>query len=239
MVGLRRQEKGEGELTAAMRLLKELYWRNTRYCDVIVGDALYATAPFINAVSNRGKWVVARVKRDDCRVIVDAEGLFAQRGPDFEAKDVADFKGSRYDVRIWDEENFESWEGLKGTVRALRVEETRRLIQEGEAIDQTLTTHIATTCPKDQVKPLTVWRIMHARWGIENSVFHQAKTYCSFEHNYIHHEVATEVAWILQVIAFNLLMFYSREGSQALGELVEMLIIGLATLGEPVLLRPG
>lgn len=52
LIGMRKQEKGEGELNAGISILRELYWRNTRFCDVIVADALYAKAPFINEVTS-------------------------------------------------------------------------------------------------------------------------------------------------------------------------------------------
>ena len=235
VVGLERQGKGEGELPASLRLLQDLYWRNSRYCDVIAGDALYAAAPFFNAANEQGKWVVVRAKREDLRVIVDAEGLFAQRGPDFESEGITEFKGASYDLRIWDEEDFDSWDGVNGTLRVLRVEETRRCIKNGRSEETKQITHIVTTCPQSQVKPLTVWRIMHARWGIENRVFHQAKTHCSLEHSYIHHEIATEVLWQLQVLALNLMLLFrwNRHNGKRPG-MTELADIIMATLLIPV-----
>ena len=245
VIGMRRQEKGEGELPAAIALLKDLYWRNTRFCDVIVADALYAAAPFVNEATSQGKWAVIRAKRDNYQVIQDADGLFAERKPDFEEEGIREFKGSTYDVRVWDEEDFTSWDGVDGPVRCLKVEETRRFIKNGAPATEETTTHIVTTCPKALVKPLTIWRIMHKRWGIENSVFHEAKTYCSLEHCFIHHEVATEVFWMLQAIALNLLALYKwralgreeREGI-TLARLAQAVLSTLLLLPEPVFKPP-
>lgn len=243
VIGMRIQEKGEGELPSAIALLKDLYWRNTRFCDVIVADALYAAAAFINEATSQGKWVVVRAKREDYRVLKDADGLFARRKPDFEKTGIAEFKGSTYDVRIWDEEDFTSWDGVAGTVRCLKVEETRNFIKNGAPVAEKTTTHIVTTCPKALVKTLTIWRIMHKRWGIENSVFHEAKTCCSFDHCFIHHEVATEVLWMLQVIALNLFLLFkwraSRRKGWTLRGLGEAILLGLVTLPEPFLSPSG
>jgi len=44
VLGIERVGRGEGEITAAMRLLKELYRRHNRYTDIITLDSLYAKA---------------------------------------------------------------------------------------------------------------------------------------------------------------------------------------------------
>ena len=243
LIGMRKQEKGEGELNAGISILKELYWRNTKFCDVIVADALYAKAPFINEVTSQGKWVVIRVKQDDYLIVKDAEGLFAGRAPDFEKEGIEDFKGSRYDIKIWDEEGFTSWDGVRGSLRCLKVEEVRHSIKNGRPVTEENTSYIVTTCPKALVRPLTVWKIMHARWDIENRVFHEAKTYCSLDHCFIHDEVATEVFWMLQVIALNLFLLFKwralREKSLTLLELARAILVGLAQLPEPLFIDSG
>jgi len=243
VIGMRRQEKGEGELTAAIALMEYLYWHNTRFCDVIVADALYAAAPFINEATSQGKWVVIRAKRQDYRVLQDANGLFAHRKPDFEKTGIEEFKGSTYDVRIWDEEDFTSWDGVEGPVRCLKVEETRNFIKNGAPVAEQTTTHIVTTCPKALVKAMTIWKIMHKRWGIENSVFHEAKTCCSFDHSFIHHDVGTEVLRMLQVIALNLFLLFRwrslRRKHWTYRGLGEAILLGLVTLPGPFLAPSG
>lgn len=110
-------------------------------------------------------------------------------------------------------------------------------------MEETRTTHIVTTCPKALVKTLTIWRIMHKRWGIQNRVFHEAKTCCSFDHCFIHHEVATEVVWMLPVIALNLFLLFKwralRRENLPLRGLGESILLGLATLPKPFLSTSG
>ncbi|MGB9879843.1 MAG: transposase [Anaerolineae bacterium] len=242
VLGMRRIEKGQGELGAGIELMKELYWRNTRFCDVIVADALYAASSFINEVDSQGKWVVIRVKQENREIIRDAEGLFSKRGPDYEEEGLKGFKGSRYDVRIWDEEGFTIWDKVRTPLRCLKVEEVRHSLKDGEPVSERSTSYIVTTCPKALVKTITVWKIMHARWDIENEVFHEAKTYCSLGHCFIHDEVATEVMWNLQVIALNLFLLFMyralREKVTHVG-LARAILIGLASLPEPVFVGTG
>ncbi len=47
LLGIERIKPGEGELTVAIRLLREAASRNNRYSDIICADAYYAVAPFI------------------------------------------------------------------------------------------------------------------------------------------------------------------------------------------------
>ena len=70
-------EPDEGEVTAAIRLLGKAQHRNWRYCDMICADALYAQAPFINAVSALGKWIIIKLKQDNYHLVRDMDGLMS------------------------------------------------------------------------------------------------------------------------------------------------------------------
>ncbi len=63
MLGLERVGRGEGEITATMRLLKEFYRRHNRYTDIITLDSLYAKAPIINEIIDQNMIAVIRVKQ--------------------------------------------------------------------------------------------------------------------------------------------------------------------------------
>ena len=55
-------DKDEGEMTGVKRLLKNLNRTHYHFTDVIVADALYMNAPFINAVKEIGMDAVVRAK---------------------------------------------------------------------------------------------------------------------------------------------------------------------------------
>jgi len=62
VLGLERINRGEGEISTAMRLLKELNRRHNRYTDIITLDSLYAKAPIINEIIAQNMIAVIRVK---------------------------------------------------------------------------------------------------------------------------------------------------------------------------------
>lgn len=55
-------EKDEGELTGGKRLVEQLRKRQGHFADVIVADALYLNAPFINTIKENGLEAVIRLK---------------------------------------------------------------------------------------------------------------------------------------------------------------------------------
>ncbi len=56
------QKKDEGELTGAKRLIRHLKKRHGHFADVIMADALYLNAPFINTLKECGLETVIRLK---------------------------------------------------------------------------------------------------------------------------------------------------------------------------------
>lgn len=69
-------EKDEGELTGGKRLIQRLHQQHGHFADVIVADALYLNAPFINTVLDCKMDTVNRLKDEKRRIFQDAEGLF-------------------------------------------------------------------------------------------------------------------------------------------------------------------
>ncbi len=220
VLGIERVGRGEGEITAAMRLLKDLYRRHNRYTDIITLDSLYAKAPIINEIIEQNMIAVIRVKQQDYHIIRDAEGLFAGRKPDFSASlslnsswysdDDTSGRKYYYRVRIWDSEGFKSWSGIEAPLRVLRIEETR-VSHNGKVLSEPVVTHLVTTADKSTVPTETLWRILHRRWDIENKVFHDLKKFWGFGHNYHHDPTAFMVMLYLAMIVMNLtFLFYHR-----------------------------
>lgn len=59
-------------------------------------------------------------------------------------------------------------------------------------------------CIDKNISPKTTWRIMHKRWYIENTCFHQLKTHCAKKHCFRHNPVAIEVILNIMFKAFNM-----------------------------------
>lgn len=70
--------KDEGELTGGKRLIERLKKRHGHFADVIVADALYLNAPFINTLKENGLEGVIRLK-DERRMIFRMQSVCSNR----------------------------------------------------------------------------------------------------------------------------------------------------------------
>jgi hypothetical protein len=166
---------GQGETTVARAVLKDLYQRHCRFCDVVTVDAGFAGSPFLNTVLGQNKHVIVRVKQEDYNIIKDADALFEGQSPNEVHRRVRLKAESNtvYDVQTWEDEGFTSWEGVNEPLRCIKVREIRReLNAAGETIkEQEVTTHFVTNASRKIMPALTVWKIAHRRWDIENGGF--------------------------------------------------------------------
>jgi hypothetical protein len=217
ILGLERVAPGEGETTAALRLLGLLKSWHYYYADVVALDSLYAGAPVVNKLMEQKVIGVIRVKQEHYNLIQDAESLFSGREPDLIKNGVSiksdwyeeDKAGRkyRYNFKIWDEEHFMSWEKVKKPLRVLKVEEARA-DRFGRTLQKPQVTYIIVTADKNIITAETVWRILHRRWDIENKTFHDLKKFWSFDHDFHHTENAfLAMRWLI-VIGFNLFMLF-------------------------------
>jgi hypothetical protein len=178
-------QPGEGEETAAKRLLERVFALYPRFFDVVVGDALYFDAPFINFCLDRQKHVIITAKGDHRLLVQDAHGLFGQQQPG-----CWDEKKGKLTVRFWDEEGFTSCEGVKRPLRVLRTEETelrrQRIAGQWQETEQTTPWSWVTTLPKTQLSTRGLRQCGHARWDIENDCFNTLATHWGLDHCFKH-----------------------------------------------------
>jgi hypothetical protein len=175
-------EKNEGELSAAQRLIRCLYERFHHFTDILVADALYANATFINWVRNCGIHVIVRMKDTRLHVVKDALGLFAKRT----ANHTWTIRRKDAVVRIdaWEEFEMEMT-NVREKVRFVRFVEHIQVLSRGQVTRQeTKEVMVVTTCGAE-VGLESLWRMIHHRWDIENSLFHQLKTHWHMDHRYV------------------------------------------------------
>ena len=197
-------EKDEGELTGGKRLLRRLEERHGHFADVIVADALYLNAPFINTVLELGMDAVIRLKDEKRLVFQDAEGLFEQGEGRKE-----NFTSGKVKIETWDLCGFEM-QGVGKKVRVVRYRETEAGKKEPRMM------WLVTTLESADYKIL--WKMMHKRWDIEENAFHQLKTYYHADHCYCKN--AVETVFALMVIAFNtreLYLYRRKKGFEESG----------------------
>lgn len=200
--------KGEGEWPAAERLLKRVFANYSRFFDAVLGDELYATAPFFNLCRTHAKHPVAVIRGEHRVLLQDAQAIFATTPPE-------QFTSGNRVIQCWDQEGFNTLEGFDGTVRVMKTEETihkrERIAGQWIQKQEQQTWSWATTLTKNQASMRVLHRAGHLRWEVENNTFHSLVTHWGLDHCY-HHAPKALVNFVLTLlIAFVLLgTFFHR-----------------------------
>ena len=88
---------------------------------------------------------------------------------------------------------------------------------------------IVTTCTNMELK--TLFKIIRARWDIENSIFNNLKKECGLEHCFVHGGNAVEAVLYLIFIASNIMQLFLfrrlRKQFSTQREIVRLLLKGL------------
>jgi hypothetical protein len=180
---------GEGEDTAALRLLRNLPERyGSRFFDILLLDALYAQAPVFKLAAEFGWDVVVSLKQNHRELYQSAVRLFARRPADCQMTERC--CGKDYECRIWDTEGLPFSADYPEPVRVLRSEEslTQNHYRRGKPTSET-TEHewlwITTLDPKAFPATL-VRRLGHDRWKLENNGWNDLTQNWAFKHGFLH-----------------------------------------------------
>ncbi|MFB7303760.1 transposase [Heyndrickxia sporothermodurans] len=198
-------QKDEGEITAAKRLVEQLYKRFHHFTDILVCDALYAKAPFINHVTRFHMDVIIRIKDMRLNIVKDALGLFSKRNPDH----IWTTKVKNQSIRIeaWEEYSMEMAHVNQG-IRFISFVEHIQTLRHGKIIKtESKEILLVTTC-QEEVQAASIRKMIHKRWDIENCLFHQLKTHCHMDHRFVDGLHAITACIHLQIVAFNLWQLY-------------------------------
>lgn len=233
---------GEGEVTAAFRLVTRLAKNYGRWIDCIVADHGFAGAPFLNHVRSTGLHYIVRVKDEERRFLTKAAAeRFAQRTADSSWTEQIGHDNLR--VAAWDEEGFTAWKGLEQPARVVVCDETelaqtlnrRRRIAKPER--QRPRAFFATSYPKSIFPTHAVWFTYHRRWEIENNGFRQLKHEWHWDHPFVYTPDALLNLWLLMVVAANLFEVFVcrrlhtiRTGAEPLRAVAQELAAILLTL---------
>ena len=171
---------GEGELTAALRLLARLLPRLGKSLDLVLGDALYCCRPFFKAVCGAGLEGLA----------VSSEGTEMDEEIDLLMKTDPPRLVPGVEVAVWEMES-EAWsQDLK---RKLRVIHCERRYQAPPWKHERQQLRVVTSVPVEILPAGQGWKVGRSRWGIENGTFNTLTRDYALTHNY-HHSVAAIVA---------------------------------------------
>lgn len=182
-------QPGEGEETAALRLLKriaDLY--GSRFFDILLLDALYAQVPVLQLAEQIGWDLVISLKQNLPDLYRSAIRLFARRDPDSSFTDKHD--GKTYEVQLWDTQGLPFSGDDPRPVRVVRSEETltenhyrQRRLQPQTTSHEWLwiTTLDPTVFSARQVRQLG-----HDRWKLENNGWNDLTQNWAFKHGFLH-----------------------------------------------------
>ena len=193
------QHKGEDEVACAERLLDRLLKEYPRAFDLVLADGLYLKAPFVSRLRREHKDVILVLKDERRDLLQDARGIFQGQKPILQIdKNVV--------RRVWDVEDLTSWPSLRESVRVVRSLETRTVVRQLDHQEEKTESEWIwmTTLPQAQTEALTVIRLGHNRWWIENQGFRELAAVWHADHVYRHHPTAISAFWLLVLLALNL-----------------------------------
>lgn len=217
---------GDSEYAASQRLLKRAVASvGPRFADYVVADGEFATAPFLNAATDLGLPVVARLKGNLPELFAAAQKRFRSQPPQHRFRDGKDH------VEIWEADDFDPWESLTWkTVRVIRYRQTK---PTGEVIEA----YWLTNFSRRRVPAPTLYRMAKSRWEIENQGFNDAKNRHGMEHICHHHENSLLLQWLLTALALTVERLYRlrflHRGNHPIYSAIQLVRLLWISLGQP------
>ncbi len=160
--GVRREEQ-EGELKAALRLLKKIDLQGT----VVTGDALYAQRKVCKRIlKGRGDYLVV-VKQNQPQLYEDIALLFDEPpfGETFARAEQRGRHGDRYEVRrLWASSALRQYLDWPGCEQVCKLE--REVWRKGKQISQS--EYIVTSLTPERADAARLLSLRREHWGIEN-----------------------------------------------------------------------
>ena len=181
---------GDSEYAAAQRLLRRAVDHlGPRFADYVVGDSVYATAPFLHQTEEAGLPVVARVKENLPLLAAAVRARFDGQPPQ------AVYQEGEDRVEVWDADDFDAWETLQWpAVRVLRYRQHKR---NGTMIQAEWLTNFSIA----KLGSLSFYRMAKSRWEIENQGFNDGKNRYGMEHICHHEPTSILIIWLLILLA--------------------------------------
>lgn len=193
------QRPGEDEVQTALRLLDRVLKTYPCAFHVVLADALYAQAPFVNFLWAHRKYALIVLKQEARNLYEDAMALFKLQEPTR-----VHYRGR--DCLWCDVADLTSWPQVAMPVRVVRSMETYTLQRQASKQCEHGTTEWlwATNLSPSMAPTGLIVRLGHTRWDIENYGFNELVNGWHADHVYKHDAAAIEAFYLLAFIAFNL-----------------------------------
>ena len=182
-------QPGEGEDTAALRLLTRLpKLYGSPFFDILLLDSLYAQAPVLKLAAQVGWDLVISLKQEARELYQNAMGLFTRRPADqgFTTRK----EGKEYAVRLWDTDGLPFTQEHPQPVRVVWSQETltQNHYRRGQVAPET-TPHEwlwVTTLDRKIFSGLQVRQLGHDRWKLENNGWNDLTQNWALKHDFLH-----------------------------------------------------
>jgi hypothetical protein len=216
-LGVRFQKNGETEVACALALLQDLVGQlGRRFLDVLVGDALYLQAPFVQQVERLGLAWAFTLKENQPDLLHEAERLTQDSPTGVQAE-------PGQEIQYWYLPDLD-WPVADRHVQVLktiRTEPQRRVTINGKDAPRTKgktersqqsTNFYATNFHLGSISPLFVHQFSRSRWRIDTEVFQTITHDCHLKHPAVHQTTALVVLTMIRFLAYTLsLVFYHRQ----------------------------
>lgn len=217
-------QPGEGEVSAACRLLERVFVDYARFFDAVLGDALYCEAGFFNFCLQHGKDVVAVLKGDGRQLKRDATLRFSQMAPQT-------WKAEKRQVQAWDLDGFRTMTGVDHPIRVMHSHEAwterSRVARVWVSQEQTSDWWWATTIATNRLPASQLWKAGHSRWDIENDNFNALGRSWGLNHCFKHTPEAI-LNFVLTIFVVHVLLQSFMQRNLKAAQRIGLTLIALA-----------
>jgi hypothetical protein len=216
-LGIRFQKNGEGEVACALALLQDLVGQlGRRFIDLLVGDALYLQAPFVQEVERLGLDWAFTLKENQPELLREAE-RFTSGAP------TAVQSEPKQELQCWhlSQVDWPVADRLVRVVKAVRIDHQRQVTlgQQDDHLKKSKievavesTNFYATNFELGAIPPIFIHQLGRSRWRIDVEVFQTITTDCHLKHPAVHQSTALVVLTMIRLLAYTLSsLFYHRQ----------------------------
>lgn len=199
LLDLEPQRPGEDEVTTSLRLMERVVQAYPRAFKLILADALYAEARFVNFLLSQRKHVLIVLKDERRDLYRDVMALFGLQPPQREC-----YRNRQ--CLWWDMQDLNTWPQVLAPLRVVRSQESYfvRRQMTGDVEQHNTQWMWVTTLTQSEMSTEWVVRLGHARWDIENYGFNELVNAWHADHVYKHDCRAMEIFALVAFLAYNL-----------------------------------
>ena len=211
--------RDEGEMIASKKLISDVSGTFRNFIDVVVYDSLVCSSVEINKCLDLGIDTVVRAKKNKNTSTKQVKKKVNKQDP----------------IEIWeDDKEFDYVKIYESEFEMDNVERPLRFVKFAMKYSDKKRSQIMIVTTNMDMSLKTLFKIIRARWCIENSTFNNLKNECNLGRCYVHGGNTVEAILYLLFIAYNIIQLFLirrlRQRYQTQREMVRLLLKGLYLL---------